>query len=123
MSLADILRGAIGTAKSVLDTGGLMATVYLREPAQTVLRNEDGTPIRSKRTPIKAVMSKSNRLMRTPGGTEFVAATKVLFLEPVEIGAEAAIELPDGTIPTYQALGEGVQPSSGGNLTTSVYCG
>jgi hypothetical protein len=121
--LADILRGGVATAKRILGDGGLLASVYVRRTASPPTRNEDGTPKRPTRVRYDALVGKSNRLVRTAGGTEFVATSKITFLEPVILGAEDAVELPDGTIPTLQALGEGVQPALGGNLTTSVYCG
>jgi len=123
-TLAALLRGGIAQAKQILGDGELLATVALWTCDDPVTRNPDGTPIRTTRTEYSALVSSNNRLIRTPTGTEFVATTKVTFLEPVTVTANDAVELPDGSIPEYQALGEAVLPSDGaGVLLASVYCG
>lgn len=81
MGLAETVRGAVATAKSV--TAGLQVTVMHKHWDGTF--NDVGQPNLGAPVARKALVEKKQRLVRAKDGTEQVSSTYIAFIEPLAL--------------------------------------
>jgi hypothetical protein len=119
MSLADILRSGVATAKNILFGGELLVPIShwsyagQNEYAEVTWGN---TPVTR-----YALVENVNEIVRDPARGEIVARLVITFLEDVTVDTRDKLVLPSGVWTPIVRVNEGVLDSASGRFLVQVY--
>jgi hypothetical protein len=117
--LADVVAGAVATAKSVTDT--LQDEVFHESWDGTM--DQYGNPTLLAPVTRKAVVEKKQSLKRDMNGVEHMTESKVTFLQPTPITQNDRITMSDGTRGSIMAFEGLFNPDTDAPYLVEVWLG
>lgn len=120
MAIADLLRTGVALAKTTLHNGRMLPNVTHRHWDGTTRtaqgRAELGSPVTR-----RALVEDVDEQVVDANGNKVSVATKVTFLEAVDVTYEDSVVLPDGRTGRLVKINRGVLDRAGAPILVEVY--